>query len=229
MIRIVALPRAIAWALRAAPATAATVTARDQLQIDAGEGDFNLRTVEYAAAPGEREPARAHSTPATDAVCACVIPRASRRPRRASRRTRHAVCPPRETRLLRVTLADGDDSVRQRPRPVRDRVDRRRRRGQRHASSSRTRPSRAARATTRSTASRDRRPGADVIKAEELDYSDHVEGVFADLAGGLGRAAGENDRLLPGARYVVSGSGPDVVRLRAAPRGRDHRHRRGRR
>jgi hypothetical protein len=55
-------------------------------------------------------------------------------------------------------------------------------------------------------------PGDDVLAGRWLDFSDHTAAVSIDLAAGIGRAAGEHDRLAPGFAFVYGGSGPDVIR-----------------
>ncbi len=55
-------------------------------------------------------------------------------------------------------------------------------------------------------------PGADVLAAGKLRFADRVAGVTVDLVAGTATSAGEVDRLAPGVRFIDTGPGPDVVR-----------------
>ncbi|MDA0174113.1 hypothetical protein OJ998_33735 [Solirubrobacter taibaiensis] len=196
----------------AAPATAATVTASDEYLVEVREGGEYVRTVHFTAAPGELNRLALSNTPerglrlhdpagiTPTAPCFAEDPQT-------------AVCPLRGTILLRASLGDGDDTLTSTALGVNaawafvdagegsDAVD------YPHAS--------IAGGPGDDTLTGQRvagGPGADVIRAEELDYTDHTEGVTVDLAGGPAGAAGENDQVLPGARSVTGGSGPDVLR-----------------
>ncbi|MBE2315350.1 hypothetical protein DVA67_005145 [Solirubrobacter sp. CPCC 204708] len=195
-----------------APAPAATVTARDRVELDTRLGSLDWRDVDYVAAPGEvnrleltetaghglrlRDPAGITATPP------CV----QEDPQTAS-------CPPHGGRILRVSLGDGDDRVSQALGlyGVNTNVDA----GDGNDIVEFPLAALVLGGPGDDTLAGERvlgGPGADVMTAETLDYSDHAEGVTVDLAGGTAGAAGENDQIAPGTEILYGGSGPDVLR-----------------
>jgi hypothetical protein len=197
------------------PAAAATVGVTDATDFEPHGGDFNVRTVHFTAAPGEANRLeiapysghglRLHDPAGLSASAPCV-----------SEDAQTAFCPQREEMLLKVALGDGDDTLTAglNPAPLpmaldagdgNDVVDV---------------PVDALQTVIDGGLGDDTLtghqvrggPGADVLRATVLDYTDHTAAVTVDLAAGVIGAAGENDRVLPGATEVRTGPGPDVIR-----------------
>lgn len=198
-----ALIVALAWALWCGPAAASTVTWSQRpsesswLNVVAAPGERN--DVQLDPGPDARRQVRVHDAAGLTAAEPCVAQDAQT-----------AICP--AAAFLHVELRDGDDRLNGTLEVYANVV------GGDGADDLRwTRTGRLDGGPgddVLSGAAVDGGPGTDVLDGTKLIYGARTAGVTVDLPAGVAGEPGEHDRVLPGAvTEVLTGSGPDVVRL----------------
>jgi len=207
----------LAAGILAAPASAATVTATDDVEYDTRYGTYDTRSVQYTGAPGEANRVVIESFERYGVRIRDSAGITTQAPCRAED-AQTVVCPRHGSMSLGVSLGGGDDTLSGRTETV-PRVDA----GDGNdvvdlpSASSFPIVDGGPGDDTLTAGTVKGGSGADVLKGNALDYGDHTESVTIDLAGGPAGAAGEGDRVLPGASEVSAGSGPDLIRAAGTP------------